>query len=162
MIDEAVYILTGSNSGNRQQFLKYARDKINSVAGRIVFSSHIYESEPWGFESSNAFLNQVVLINSSMTPEELLNFILETEAGAGRIRTGGDFEDRTLDIDILFYGNSIIETNRLVIPHPRLHLRRFTLAPLCEIAPYFIHPVFNKTNSELYERCEDHSIVRQL
>ena len=162
MISEAVYILTGSNSGNREEYLSQACDKLNSITGGIVFSSHIYESEPWGFDSQNAFLNQVLLINTVLQPEELMDFILDTEASAGRIRTSDGYADRSLDIDILFFGNRIIQSHRLIIPHPRLHLRRFTLAPLCEIAPYVIHPVLGKTITELYERCDDQSVIRRL
>ncbi len=162
MASDVVYILTGSNSGNRNGFLKYARDQLNTMAGPIVFASHIYESDAWGFESSHAFLNQVLLINSSVAPDDLLDMIQRIEISTGRLRDETGYQDRTLDIDILFYGNRVIETHRLIIPHPRLHLRRFTLAPLCEIAPYFIHPVLKRTISELYERCDDDSIVKQL
>ncbi len=162
MNTEVAYILTGSNSGNRENFLKYARDKLNSMAGGIVFASHVYESAPWGFESQNLFLNQVLLINTSCSARKLLDLILNIEYSAGRIRTGEGYSDRQLDIDILFYGNYVIHTPGLTVPHPRLHLRRFTLAPLCEIAPYFIHPVFHKTVSELLDRCEDSAVVRQL
>ncbi len=162
MKSEAAYILTGSNTGDRDAFLQHARDKLNSRAGAIVFASHVYESEPWGFESANLFLNQVLLINTSMTPGELLDLIENVESLAGRQRSPGGYQDRPLDMDILFYGSQVIRTPGLTVPHPRLHLRRFTLAPLCEIAPYFVHPVFRKTIAELYDRCEDHSIVRQL
>ncbi len=160
---EAVYLLIGSNSGKRHDFLRFAVDRINTVAGDIVFRSHIYESAPWGFESQHEFLNQVVLINTPLEPEDLLDKLMEAESMAGRRRSANaGYEDRTLDIDILFYGSRVIDSPRLTVPHPRLHLRRFTLAPLCEIAPYFIHPVFRKTVSELLERCDDQIEVKQI
>ena len=162
MTNEAVYLLTGSNAGDRQLFLRQARNILNSRAGKIVFFSHCYESEPWGYESKNAFLNQVLLLNTTLDPEDLFDILLDIEASAGRERSPGGYTDRTLDIDILFFGSKVLRTSRLIIPHPRLHLRRFTLAPLCEIAPYFIHPVIGKSIIDIYERCEDHSEVRQL
>jgi len=162
MMTEAAYILTGSNTGNRDYYLSLARNRLNSEAGGIVFASHVYKSDPWGFESEHAFLNQVLLINTAMEPDALLDVILGIELSAGRERSEEGYEDRTLDVDILFYGSRVIQTHRLVIPHPRLHLRRFTLAPLCEIAPYFFHPVFKKTISDLYDRCEDDTRVTRL
>ena len=87
MTEEAVYILTGSNSGNCEYFLSMARDRLNSEGGAIVYASHIYKSAPWGYESENAFLNQVLLLNTSLEPEELLDLILRVEADAGRERS---------------------------------------------------------------------------
>lgn len=150
-----VYLLLGSNLGNRNEILASARERINAEIGAIENLSAVYSSPPWGYSSSYAFLNQVVLIKTSYNPVRLLEIIKDLEKEAGRIKKAGGYSDRLLDIDILFYGNEIIDSENLKIPHPGLHLRRFTLVPLNEIAPGLIHPVLGKPVSQLLGSCED-------
>ena len=109
------------------------------------------ESEPWGFESKNSFLNCVVAFDTHLSPIELLNATEEIERRLGRTKKsiGGQYSDRTIDIDILFYGNKVIKSERLTVPHPLLHLRNFVLQPLYEIAPQLTHPAMGRTISEL-------------
>ena len=97
-----------------------------------------------------------------MSPQQILQECLQIEADLGRERKEQGYAARKIDIDVLFVGNEVIESNALVLPHPRLHLRRFTLLPLLELVPDFIHPIFKKTISVLLKECEDHSQVRKI
>jgi 2-amino-4-hydroxy-6-hydroxymethyldihydropteridine diphosphokinase len=151
-----VFLQTGSNLGDRKGHLEYAIHQLEQISKLSDFSS-VYQSEPWGFDSSSPFLNQCLIIETGLSPIELLEFIKLTERNTGRKNTGNNYQDRELDIDILFYDDLIIKEEKLIIPHPRLHLRAFTLKPLLEIAPDFIHPVFNKTINELFYDCPDKS-----
>lgn len=135
--------------------------RIASEAGQIIKTSSLYETEPWGFESENSFLNQVVLVDTFLSPSELLKTLLGIEKEAGRVRTSQKYTSRILDIDILFYSDWVIQDENLKIPHPMLHLRRFTLEPLMEVAPEMIHPVFKKSVVTLYAECEDHHFVKK-
>ena len=123
-----------------------------------------YESEPWGFETEEWFLNRVIVIETAMAPEDLLKQLLEIERELGRERHPEieGYTSRTADLDILYYGDRIILTNTLTVPHPRLHRRRFALLPMCEVAPDFVHPVFGLTQSELLARCPDTLMVRKM
>lgn len=150
-----VYLLLGSNLGNRLQLLQQATDSISRQIGKIEKTSAVYESEAWGFECPQNFLNQVVAVSTPLTAVEVLAAIQQIEKEAGRIRTGNGYQARTLDIDILFYHNQVINLPELTIPHPQLHLRKFTLEPLCEIAPDMIHPVLKRTMRELLHECPD-------
>jgi 2-amino-4-hydroxy-6-hydroxymethyldihydropteridine diphosphokinase len=153
---DRVFLQSGSNLGDRKGYLEFAIRELrnNSTISRV---SSIYESDAWGFKSKSAFLNQCIEINTHLKPLELLNFIKETELKAGRKTESENYKDRELDIDILFYGDEIILTKNLEIPHPRLHLRAFTLKPMAEIAPEFIHPVFKESIEELFRKCPDKS-----
>ena len=145
-----VYLLTGSNAGNKTGFLKIAEQSLSQLLGRLINKSAIYESEPWGFEADERFVNQVLLFETLLQPTEILKVIAEIERRNGRIRPAeGGYASRTLDIDILFYDDLILDTPDLQIPHPLLHLRAFALLPLCEIAPDFVHPALNRTIEEL-------------
>jgi 2-amino-4-hydroxy-6-hydroxymethyldihydropteridine diphosphokinase len=139
-----------------------AKKKIMENIGSIIKFSSIYETAPWGFESEQNFLNQVLIVSTKLTPIKLLHQCLEIETDLGRIRQTGNYTSRTMDVDILFFNEEIVRTKQIVIPHERLHLRRFTLKPLVEIAPDFIHPVFKKSLSLLLQECEDHSEVIKL
>jgi len=150
-----VYFLLGSNMGNREEFLRYAREELQLKAGILKASSTLYETEAWGFECTDLFINQVILMECNKKPHELLGIIHHIESEAGRIRSGTSYSSRTLDIDILFYGDQIVNTDDLVIPHPRLHLRRFCLVPLLEISPEFTHPVFLKSMETMLSECPD-------
>lgn len=160
---ETSYILLGSNLGEREILLKTAIEMIGESCGEVVAMSAVYETEPWGFSADNNFLNQVVAVRTALEPHDLLNKLLSMEAVLGRQRVAGSvgYSSRPMDLDILYYDNLIINDEDLILPHPRLQLRRFTLLPLCDVASDFIHPVFNKTNAELLEECGDTSEVRK-
>ncbi|MDR2026074.1 MAG: 2-amino-4-hydroxy-6-hydroxymethyldihydropteridine diphosphokinase [Prevotellaceae bacterium] len=151
----AVYLLTGSNLGDRKPYLDNAKHSLCRFAGELLKESSVYESEPWGFVSENAFLNQVLLYETVLKPHEILHIIKVIEAENGRIHTKNGYSSRSLDIDILFYDSLILNSADLTIPHPMLHKRRFTLLPLAEIAPDFKHPVFKLNIRDLLEKCED-------
>ena len=156
-----VFLLLGSNLGDRPQVLAAAREMIAGQAGSIVNQSAIYETEPWGITDQPAFLNQVLEITTSLLPEDLLRIILNIEHDLGRIRYER-WGARVIDIDILYFGQTIMDSARLTLPHPRIQDRRFVLAPLAEIAPGFIHPVLQKTTSKLLEQCPDTSAVSKI
>ena len=155
------YILTGGNLGNRQQNLQKALLLLSEQAGRIISISSLYETAAWGNKDQPSFLNQAIALETHLPADVLLVTILSIEQEMGRRR----FEKmgpRTIDIDILFYNNLVIESNQLVIPHPQLHKRKFVLLPLNEIAGSYIHPVFNKTVSSLLHECDDPLTVEKF
>ena len=161
---ERCFILFGSNMGDKNKIYAQACLLINNRCGRIVAQSSAYESEPWGFEAKEWFLNRLIVVETELEPEAMLHQLLDIEAELGRVRhpeTGG-YTSRTADLDILYYGSRIVLTDSLTIPHPRLHQRRFALLPLCEVAPEFVHPAFNLTQTELLKRCFDFSEVRKI
>mgnify|MGYP001767227931 CR=1 FL=1 len=156
---DKVILGIGTNTGNREMNLKAALKSINLHAGTIRKSSSIYETSPWGFTSDEKFLNMVVEIETTLNPYGLLGKLLMIEALQGRLRNGAGYASRIIDIDILFYGEKIINEGELIVPHPRLHQRRFILIPLCEITPELIHPVSGKTVFELLNECNDDGSV---
>jgi len=153
-------ISLGSNLGDRLKNLAKACDLIGRNMGIILKYSSIYETESWGFECLYDFLNQVIIIESQYSPGELMNRALAIENKIGRIRDEAGDGSRIIDIDLLFYEQLVIKNKNLYIPHPRLHLRKFTLIPLAEIAGDFIHPVFNVSISILCDRCGDNKKVK--
>jgi 2-amino-4-hydroxy-6-hydroxymethyldihydropteridine diphosphokinase len=153
------FLLLGGNLNNRVMMLETARKLIDNQIGTIIQASSIYESEPWGFQHQNNFLNQVVKIVTSCTPQQLLKNIHLIEEEMGRKRSGKGYEARTIDIDILFYDDLVLKNTDLIIPHPRLNERMFTLMPLAEIAGDLVHPRFRKTINYLKENCTDRSSV---
>jgi len=156
------YLLLGGNKGDVITALRKACVSIEKQIGTVLLQSSFYESEAWGFNSDN-FINQVMCVDTNLSPKQLLQQIHQIESNAGRVRTKNkEYEARTLDIDILFYDDSIIETNDLNIPHPRMHERRFTLLPLNEIAPDFIHPVFRLSINQLLQQTTDRGKVDKL
>ncbi len=156
---ERVYLLLGGNLGKRGELLAEMRKEIEKSIGHIEVISSIYESEPWGFDHPDKFLNQVVICLTPLAPLEVLEQIHAAEAKLGRIRHGEGYAARTADIDILFYGNIVMDHPKLTIPHPKLHLRRFTLLPLAETCPNYVHPIAKNSILELLECCSDMSIV---
>jgi len=159
-----LYLLSGSNLGDREKNLKNALTLINNSIGKIVVRSKIYETEPWGVSDQPLFLNQVIKALTSFSPDKVLQKIKKIEGGLDRKRPAchslgvgrrEKWTARIIDIDMLYYDDLIINTRDLKIPHPEIINRRFTLAPLTEIAPEFIHPVANVINRVLYEKCED-------
>ena len=160
MIEENyVYLLLGSNLGDRLQVMQTARELIQKEIGEIHAVSSVYETAPWGVLDQPAFLNQVVKIQTELKAEEVLRIILEIEHELGRVRYER-WGARVIDIDILYFRNLILESARLTIPHPRLHERRFTLIPLAEIAPDYVHPILNRSSLQLLASCPDDSEVK--
>lgn len=161
---ERGYILFGSNQGDKDAIFTQACLLINNRCGEVVQVSAAYESEPWGFEAEEWFLNRVVVVETELTPEALLRQLLDIEKELGRVRHPEirGYTSRTVDLDLLYYGTHIIQTDMLTVPHPRLHLRRFALVPMCEVAPSLVHPVFELTQEELLQRCPDDSVVRKM
>jgi 2-amino-4-hydroxy-6-hydroxymethyldihydropteridine diphosphokinase len=156
MILQDVFISLGSNSGTREAFLESARRELGSLAGVIQKASSIYETAPWGKTDQPLFLNQVIQISSSLDPNMLMELFLKVEKMSGRVRASERWVERTLDIDLLFYGSLAIDTPVLQVPHPEIPSRRFILVPLNEIAPKFLHPVSRKTIAHLLTECADH------
>ena len=158
------YLLSGSNQGNRAGILKNALDQINKLAGKVIECSAVYESPSWGFDHPSSFLNQAIKLETSLEPEALLQTLLHIELNFGRVRDKGSehYQARTLDIDILLYDDIIIEREDLVLPHPRMHLRRFALEPLREIEPELVHPKMGKNISELLNLCTDESKIVKI
>lgn len=148
------YLLLGSNLGDRKLILKNAAVVISQKIGVIESYSSIYETLAWGIEDQPAFLNQVIKVETSLHPQKLLTTINGIEKELGRVRHQ-KWGERLIDIDILYYNEDIIETENLVIPHPEIINRRFTLIPLAEIAPNYIHPIIKKNQSALLEICPD-------
>ena len=155
-----IVILLGSNLGSRQEYLDQASDLIEKRIGKIVLSSSVYETEPWGFTDAGLFLNKIVCLNSSSEPETLLESLMQIETDMGRKRTEHQYTSRLIDLDILFYEDRIIKSRDLEIPHPKLHLRKFTLVPLNELIQNFVHPKLGMTMKELLEACNDPLTVK--
>jgi len=158
-VEKNVFLGIGTNLGNREYYLDRALEAIGASAGEVSAVSRIYETEPWGFKSKNKFLNMAVRINTDLEPEELLHTVLEIEKQLGRKRKTKRYSSRTVDIDILLYGDRVIMEQCLQVPHPKLGQRRFVLVPLCDIAAEMVHPVLMKTFARLLEECADENKV---
>lgn len=156
-----VYLLLGSNLGNRESLLTECRKLVEIKIGRIANSSSLYETAAWGKTDEPTFINQVLLVESSLSPQKILSLIIEIEQQLGRVRTE-KWSARTIDVDILFYDRDIIDEPGLQIPHPFLHERRFTLKPLIEMQPNLFHPVLKQTITELYRQLSDTLSVKKL
>lgn len=148
------YLILGSNLGDRQMYLNKAIDLIQLKAGVVTKLSSIYETTAWGVKEQPNYLNKVIEIKTSLQPLDLLHTILNIEKELGRMRNI-KWESRTIDIDILFIDDMIINTYELSIPHPHISERKFVLQPLNEIAHESIHPVLKKSITELLLACED-------
>jgi len=156
-----VFLLLGSNLGERQLQLQTAIAKIVEEVGPVLERSALYETQSWGKTDEPDYLNQVVFLKTQLSPKNVLNQILQIETAMGRKR----FEkwgSRLIDIDILFYNAEVIKQDGLEIPHPQLQNRKFTLEPLAEIAPALVHPVLNKTMLELKKELTDNLVVKKL
>lgn len=160
---QAVTIL-GSNQGEKYYILRQAISILAAEAGPVTGKSSLYETAPWGFESHENFLNQVVLFETTLSPAHFLDCCLQTEARLGRIRTQDSprYASRPIDIDLLFYDSLIVESPELQIPHPRLSERNFVLVPLTEVMPDFMHPVLKKTIARLLAECPDTCAVHLI
>lgn len=156
-----VYLSLGSNKGDRIGYIQQATSLLGLADGiSIIRTSAFYETEPWNMNSKTWFVNAVVEVKTSLSPEALLEECQRTERQLGRTpKTSTEYEDRTIDIDILFYGKEIINEENLTIPHKFVHLRAFTLVPLLELIPDFEHPVLHKTIAELHNDLENPEMV---
>jgi 2-amino-4-hydroxy-6-hydroxymethyldihydropteridine diphosphokinase len=157
-----VFLSLGSNLGDRWAYLDQALSRLGTDrAIRVIACSPVYETEPWPEQRAARerwYLNCAIEIETELAPRRLLRLLHEIEAGAGRTRGGpapGEYADRTLDIDILLYGDVVVSDHDLQIPHPFLHERRFVLTPLCDIAPEFEHPVLYQTIREILDQVAD-------
>lgn len=149
-----LYLLIGGNIGDRMANLQKAKEWIEKKIGHILKESAIYETEAWGNQNQPSFLNQAIIAKSQVSASQTMEAILEIEKQMGRQRNQ-KFDPRTIDIDILFYNDAIINEHHLTIPHPEIQNRKFVLIPLKEIAPLFIHPVLRKTITHLLQECTD-------
>lgn len=158
---EMVYLLIGGNIGDRVDYINKTSLLLKKYVGQIVKRSALYETDAWGFDSA-PFLNQVLVVETKLQPEEVLREAHAVEEKMGRKRFSDDsYHPRTMDVDILFYANKIISLPHLTIPHPRIAQRRFVLEPLNEIAASLIHPVTCKSVTKMLDECIDKGCVRR-
>jgi 2-amino-4-hydroxy-6-hydroxymethyldihydropteridine diphosphokinase len=161
MANTLTYLLLGSNLGDRAARLAQARRDLAATAGRITAASALYETAAWGLEDQPAFLNQVLALETELSAPALLTACLAAEQQQDRARLVR-WAARTLDVDMLLFGQEVIDTPTLTVPHPALPGRRFALVPLAEVAPQLVHPVLHHTIAELLAKCVDKLDVRQL
>jgi 2-amino-4-hydroxy-6-hydroxymethyldihydropteridine diphosphokinase len=159
--ERLVVILLGGNVGDTIVYFKKAEKHLVRHLGKVYKKSHLYSSKAWGKTDQNDFLNQILVFKTGIEPIVLLDICQQAENENGRKRTVV-WGERTIDIDILYVGNEIITESRLVVPHPYIAQRRFTLLPLAEILPDFIHPIYHKSQSTLLDECEDSGEVTKL
>ncbi len=155
------YLLLGSNLGDRVARLAQARRDLAATAGRLVAASALYETAAWGVEDQPAFLNQALVIDTELDAPALLAACLATEQQQGRERLVR-WAARTLDVDILLFGQEIVATPSLTVPHPALPGRRFALVPLAEVAPQLVHPQLHRTIGQLLADCPDPLAVTRV
>ena len=164
-------ILLGSNLGDKFKLLNDAMNKLSHSAGKIKVTSSIYESQAWGFESDSTFFNAILVLSTPLDPWQLLKECQRIEMELGREREPQsmdhesktrEYSSRTIDIDILDFDGLITNTPTLILPHPKLHLRKFTLLPLQEVIPEWIHPILKVGVKELLTNCNDIGEVKIL
>jgi len=158
---ELLFLSLGSNLGNCIRNINNTYSLVEVKIGKIISSSSIFETEPWGFINENYFLNQVLMLNTELNPHDILIKIEEIERQLGRIRNLKSYESRIIDIDILFYGNLIMSSKKLTIPHPLIAARKFVMVPLAELAPYWEHPLTKETMKQMLADCTDNSKVKK-
>ncbi|MFL3000199.1 MAG: 2-amino-4-hydroxy-6-hydroxymethyldihydropteridine diphosphokinase [Cytophagales bacterium] len=156
---ENIFLGLGSNQGDRELNLKNSIKLLNSRVGKVLNTSGIYESEPWGVKNQNYFLNQVIEIETHIDPNDLLNICKNIEYDMGRkpeIRWG----KRAIDIDILYYQSKVINQEKLIIPHKLMHERKFVMIPLNDLSENHLHPILKITNKEILNKCIDSCQVK--
>ena len=158
-MDTPVYIGLGSNLGDRKVNLIGAIELISRRIGIILKQSSVYETKAWGITTQPNFLNQVILVSTKLSAQECLNNLAQIEQELGRVRTE-KWGPRSIDLDLLYYDQEIIETLNLIVPHPGIADRKFVLIPLAEIAPDFVHPLLLKSNKQLLNECHDQLEVK--
>ena len=156
-----VFISLGSNLGDRLQFLRNALDQIGLRLGKVIKESKVYEAAAWGHTKQPDFYNQVIELETELSPTQLLQGCLDIEKSLGRERSIL-WGERTIDLDILLFDGRSVQSENLNIPHPYLHLRNFVLVPLCEIAPELIHPTLELTIQQLLDRCADKLEIKAI
>lgn len=156
-----VYLCLGSNKGDRVGYVQQAASLLGAIDGvKIIRTSSLYETQPWLEKETTWFVNAVVEIKTSLSPQDLLSECLRVENQLGRNRAvEGQYGDRTIDVDILFYGKEIINEKNLQIPHKFLHQRAFMLVPMLELNPDFVHPDLDKSISDLHDELENPEMV---
>jgi 2-amino-4-hydroxy-6-hydroxymethyldihydropteridine diphosphokinase len=155
------YLCLGGNIGDRESSLNTAIQKINQEVGQVLDISSIYETEAWGVDNQQAYLNQCIKVETKLSSNDLIKILLSIEKDLGRKRLPSEtYEPRTIDIDILLYNFETINEPYLEIPHPRLQLRKFVLIPLNEIATNYLHPLLNKSIFKLLNECQDNLEVK--
>lgn len=155
-----VFLGLGGNVGNVSDTFNAVHKMVEHSIGSIVISSSKYKTEPWGNKDQDYFLNEVIGVKTNLKPRNVLKSILDIEKELGRHRDKDNrFAPRTIDIDILFYGEQIINDEDLQIPHPRLHMRNFVLTPLAEIVPDLVHPLLKRKIIDLFESNSDTALV---
>lgn len=158
---QGIYLLLGTNLGEREENLAQARNLVEEAGIRVLRESSVYETAAWGIEDQPGFLNQVVEVKTELSPLALLERLLSIEEEMGRVRIV-KWGERLIDLDILYYNNDQIDSERLNVPHPGIPDRRFTLVPLVELAAEEIHPALNKSQSQLLEACPDTLEVKNV
>lgn len=154
-------LLLGSNIEDRSNYLRLSLEALSEI-GNIKIKSAVYESESWGFLSNTNFYNQVIVIETEYSSSDLLYKLQKIESELGRKRQGPEYISRTIDLDILFFNDDIIESNNLIIPHQQIQNRRFTLLPLNEILPEYIHPKLKISIKKLLDLCQDQGNVWKI
>ncbi|MDD4191860.1 MAG: 2-amino-4-hydroxy-6-hydroxymethyldihydropteridine diphosphokinase [Mangrovibacterium sp.] len=157
-----LFLLLGGNLGDKKRIFARARSRLEEELGRIIRTSPVFETEPWGFQSDDLFWNQAILIETALSAGEVLKKTKAIELELGRVRKAERYCSRLIDIDLLFYDDLVLHEPRLELPHPRIIDRRFVLEPLAAIAPDLLHPVFGQTVMELLENCSDLLNVKKL
>ncbi len=156
-------ILIGGNGAATPRLMQAAIEQMSQLAGKVVRQSSLYESTAWGFEAEQNFINQVLEVLTDLEPLDLLHVLLGIEKDLGRKRNAlSGYSSRGIDIDILFLDDMVIDTEELSVPHPRLHQRRFTLMPLSDQWPDWVHPTIGLSVYELLSRCSDNGFVKRL
>lgn len=158
---EVVYLLLGANLGDRFDQLEKARTAIAVQVGKIQMTSSLFETKSWGVENQADYLNQAIMLETNLSPQQVLAAVLDIENQLGRVRDV-KWDSRIIDIDILFYGDRMINDPDLIVPHPYFHARNFAIIPMLEIAPAFVHPIFGLTIKQLQKQSTDALGVKRV